>query len=389
MPKAMKKLKRSHARLSPFLKGLIYGMWLAGSTVLEIAEEVEKPDGSTPTVPTIRTAIKTCEENGGVSWDGGAENHGGGRPRKGTDSLDQEITKLVTRYRGQAKVTSAFLKKMIPAARALSARTIRRRLADAGLRWLLRRRKSLVPSVHKAARIEWAWWVLQRTVLTLSCWGYTDGTVFFLARCLGEQEDSLRGGLGCQVWRQSCGSDALYEDCVGPSSYWKGQGAMVRFWGLLVNGILFIYVLPTGERMNRWWYEWLILTVFPKWIAKAVGARTRVFLVQDHERALWTKEPVQAMKKVNIELLENYPKCSQDLNPIETAWKELRERLAHTEPRPQDSKEASIRKSMESRDVFIKRLRNAVVWLNKNRASYFGHLCLSQKSRAQAWYDSA
>jgi hypothetical protein len=44
---------------------------------------------------------------------------------------------------------------------------------------------------------------------------------------------------------------------------------------------------------------------------------------------------------------------------------------------------------MESRDVFIKRLRNAVVWLNKNRASYFGHLCLSQKSRAQAWYDSA
>jgi hypothetical protein len=53
MPKAMKKLKRSHARWSPFLKGLIYGVWLAGSVVLEIADEVEKPDGSTPTDPTI------------------------------------------------------------------------------------------------------------------------------------------------------------------------------------------------------------------------------------------------------------------------------------------------------------------------------------------------
>ncbi len=83
-----------------------------------------------------------------MSGEGVGVKHGGGRPRKGTDSRDGEITKLVTRYRGQAKVTSDFLKKMIPAARALSARTIRRRLADAGLRWLLRRRKSLVPSVH-------------------------------------------------------------------------------------------------------------------------------------------------------------------------------------------------------------------------------------------------
>ena len=53
MSKAVKKLKRSHARWSPFLEGLIYGVWLAASVGLEIMDEVEKPDGSTPTVPTI------------------------------------------------------------------------------------------------------------------------------------------------------------------------------------------------------------------------------------------------------------------------------------------------------------------------------------------------
>jgi hypothetical protein len=49
----MKKRQRSHARLSPFLKGLIYGTWLVGFVVVEIAEEVKKPFGSTPTVPTM------------------------------------------------------------------------------------------------------------------------------------------------------------------------------------------------------------------------------------------------------------------------------------------------------------------------------------------------
>ncbi len=44
-----------------------------------------------------------------------------------------------------------------------------------------------------------------------------------------------------------------YEDCVGPSSYWKAQGLPVRVWGLLANGVLHITVLPEGNCMNRWW----------------------------------------------------------------------------------------------------------------------------------------
>ncbi len=38
-------------------------------------------------------------------------------------------------------------------------------------------------------------------------------------------------------------SDGLYEDCVGPSSYYKAQGIPVRIWGLRANGQLFVMVL--------------------------------------------------------------------------------------------------------------------------------------------------
>ena len=116
---------------------------------------------------------------------------------------------------------------------------------------------------------------------------------------------------------------------------------------------------------------------FPAWIRKAAGPQARPFLVQDHERCLWTQEPRQALKEQGIVLLENYPKCSQDLNPIETAWRELRARLATTEP-----------EKMEDRDTFIDRLRLAVRWVNKNRARFLQKLCTCQKEWAQDVLDA-
>ena len=43
------------------------------------------------------------------------------------------------------------------------------------------------------------------------------------------------------MWRKSNNSDAMYEECVGPSSYNKGQGLPVRVWvqteNMLVQGL--------------------------------------------------------------------------------------------------------------------------------------------------------
>ena len=180
----------------------------------------------------------------------------------------------------------------------------------------------------------------------------------------------------------------MYEDCVGPSAYWKAQGTVVRVWGLLFQGVVFLYVLPKGQVMNRWWYEWLIRSKFSEWISQLQASAAKVFLVQDHERALWSSEPRSAMRAVGISLLENYPKCSQDLNPVELIWKELRARLATTEPRARTGSRSALARAMESREHFIRRLRKAVEWLNRNREESLLDLCRCQKAWAQDVLDS-
>ena len=79
------------------------------------------------------------------------------------------------------------------------------------------------------------------------------------------------------------------------------------------------------------------------------------------------------MRERGLTLLENYPKCSADLNPIETAWREVRARLADSEP-----------EAFETRGAFVRRLRQAVAWCNAHRAPLFDHLCSSAKERAAA-----
>ena len=247
----------SKVQFTPFLRGVIWGLFVAGYTYLEISDEVEKSDGCSPCVQSIADCIKKAKALGGMSWDGDPCSQtpsSAGRPRSSTPALDKAIVKLVFKMRGRAIVTTKYIKKMIKAARAVSSRTLSRRLGEAGLAWLRRRRKTVVPHAHKLPRLEWAAWVLTRTSVTLARWAYTDGTTFFLARSQTELESKARLALGAFVYRMANGSDGLYEDCVGPSSYAKAQGTPVRIWGMLVAGILFIYVLPTGKGMNRTLY---------------------------------------------------------------------------------------------------------------------------------------
>ena len=362
------------AHFTAFARGAIYALHIAGWSLAEIAEEVPKADGTAASQQAVRASIMTAKAQGGYLSSGESRAQSVGRPRGTPDALDKQIQRIVFKHRGRAMVTPKFIRKVLPAARRVSLRTVRRRLGEAGLAWLRRRRKTIVPKEHRASRVQWAEWVLKRRRTSLSRWVYTDGTVFYLARSVAESESKKRAALGPFVWRQANGSDALYEDCVGPSSYAKAQGKPVRIWGVLAAGRLFIYVLPAGQVMNRWWYEWLVRRRFTSWIGQAFAARASThFLLQDHERCLWTEEPRSAMADTGLSLLENYPKCSADLNPIETAWREVRARLAATEP-----------EGMEDRASFVRRLRQAVAWCNVHRAQLFQDLCDSAKERAAA-----
>lgn len=241
--------------------------------------------------------------------------------------------------------------------------------------WLRRRRKTIVPTVYKKVRVAFAKWVLRRLLSTLVRWVYSDGTTFFLARGWNELESHQRAALGTHVWRMADGSDGLYEDCVGPSAYYKAQGTPVKIWGLLLNGTLRVSVLPAGENMTSDNYVSMIDKRFRKWIDQEFWRGAEVFLVQDHERCLHTEDSKEAMKRQGIQLLE-FPKSSQDLNKIEQAWRELKARLRETAPA-----------NFEKRGAFVARVHRAVAWVNKNRADLLLELCQSQKESAQEVLD--
>ena len=361
--KTIGKKKLGAGRLSRFMKGIIFGMFLAGLPYSEIADETDPPKS------TVGNTVATCEARGGMEWDGDYRNPN--IARRGFQmalALQEQIRKLVFKLRGSVKVTAAVVMKKLPKVRTYHIRTIQRVISAAGLAWLARRRKTWIPEKHKKARLAWWRWIHKQTPAFLKKFAYTDGTVFYIARTETEHGDKKRLALGRYVWRMAEGSDALFEECIGPSVYAKAQGKPVRVWGLLANGMLFVHVFPEGTVMNRWEYEWLLNHRFPPWLRKAFGPkRSTVHLVQDHEKALWCDEPLAAMDANDIHLLRNYPKCSQDLNPAETAWRELRARLDETMPT-----------KMETRGEFIARLRNAVSWLNSNRADYFMKICNSQ-----------
>ena len=142
MPVLSLKLKRkaakrvaSRGRLSPYTRGIVYGMHLAGATLADIASTVAKPDGKKVAKQGAGYCIELCERNGGLSWNGCLDS-AAGRPRETTAAMDRELTKLVLKHRGTVKVTVESVKQVLPAWRKFGRATIERRLGEAGLAWL-------------------------------------------------------------------------------------------------------------------------------------------------------------------------------------------------------------------------------------------------------------
>ncbi|CAK0893334.1 unnamed protein product, partial [Prorocentrum cordatum] len=102
--------KASHARLTPFQRGMIYMGSLAGMTMTDIAASVQKCDGSFPSVNVVKDTIEKAEAHGGSAWDGASSGRPG-RPRETLGTLDREISKLVHKMRGSAVVTATYVRQ--------------------------------------------------------------------------------------------------------------------------------------------------------------------------------------------------------------------------------------------------------------------------------------
>ena len=351
-------------QLTPFEVGQVKAHAHHGLGPTAIARILLKPDGKSHwSDRAIADTLEALEAD--PSWRGERQ-EGSGRPRATTAKEDKLVVQEVFKHRGSIKVTVTHLKKKFRHLRNLCDGTVENRLHDANLAWLRRRRKTLVPEKYLEPRKEYAKAVLKKHHSTLRRWAYTDGTVWYLDRTDEELEDTKRRALGSHVWRMADGSDALFQDTIGPSSYGKAQGKPVKVWGMLSEGSLKIRILPDKEHMNRWWYSWIVEHCFPNWLGECTH------IVQDFETCLRCEEPLAAMRKIGVELVEDYPKCSQDLNAIENAWKLLKDRLYDTLPT-----------QLETREDFVCRLKNAVAWLNRNKHDDLLYLSHNQKERAK------
>ena len=262
-----------------------------------------------------------------------------------------------------------------------------------------RRLKRWVPEPAKRARLAYAAWLKAQSTQTLRSIAYVDGTTFYLARDASEQSDKKRAALGPYVWRMASGKDGLFCENIGPSLYAHAQGKPVKIWGFLANGILKYEVLPqnkgvgqsmkakkkrggrgkkrsTGKQnstkhMTGVRYAALVRNKFSLWAKAAWGRKlpTKVRIVQDHERCLWMDGPRRALREEGLEVVENYPKYSPDLNHIENCWHQLRDELAKNAP-----------VAIEKRGAFLDRLRRTVQRMNKR--GDFKETCSGQKKRA-------
>ena len=352
------------SQLTPFEVGQIKAHLHHELGPAEISRIVLKKDGKSRFSDTaIADAIAKLMSN--PAWRGDRKKGSGAR-RATTKKQDRALVKFVEDNRGKMKVTVSLLRSRFPWLKPFGNTMIEERLHEADLRWLRRRRKTLVEKQHLQARIAYCEMVMRKHQATLDKWAFTDGTVFYLDKTASENEHTQRRALGPYVWRRSDSREALTMDCVGPSSYKKAQGAPVRIWGLLAEGALHVHVLPQHVVMDRFEYAEVIEDRFPDWLGSCS------YLVQDFETCLRCDEPLEAMRMIGVQLVEEYPRVSQDFNAIENVWALLRERLDDTLP-----------PGIESREAFVARLRAAVAWLNKKRKGDLIYFSRNQKERAR------
>ena len=67
---AARRATPSYVRPTPFVRGVIYGLFLAGYTLDEIREEVVKSDGAAPSRPTIAEIIRVAADRGNDPCEG-------------------------------------------------------------------------------------------------------------------------------------------------------------------------------------------------------------------------------------------------------------------------------------------------------------------------------
>jgi transposase len=196
--------RATSARFDVWARSAICTMREMGAKVNVITKAVKKSDGTGACVRAIEKIL--ARKAADPAWRGEDDEHSG-RPQLLDEGQQKQILKLVFQERGRAVVTVSFCKKKLPFLRNVSRSTVERALHTAGLTWLRRRQKRVVPKLWKEKRVEYSQWLLAQPKHRLARFAYTDGTTFYLSRGPADDDEKRRAALGVSVWRMSTGKD--------------------------------------------------------------------------------------------------------------------------------------------------------------------------------------
>ena len=265
-----------------------------------------------------------------------------GRPRVTTPRHDRFIRLCHLRNRFE---TPSHTASVIPGMRRISPRTVRRRLAEAGLCARRPYRGPMLTQRHRQQRLEWSRRHLRWTIRDWQEVLFTDESRFTLRHADGR----------VRVYRRS--GERYSDPCVLRHDRFGGGSVMV-WGGIARNGRTELVFVNGTLNAQRYREQILIPHVLP-----FMAANGGTFQ-QDNAHAHVANININFLRQQNVNVLP-WPALSPDLSPIEHLWDQLGRQVRRRRQQPETLAELANALRQEWQRIPMERINRLIASMRR------------------------